>query len=147
MRRSIAVGLVLVGLLVLAPLDEASLLSKEYHFKDNVKLEIGESTSDGLRLDSVRFQLPATVGEKYSRTGGVVKVEVAISNVTGAALKAGIAVALFDEMNRLVGVASGGSKLMAVKGNRQKNYVLVFDNVNGEAYKATTFLISIESKP
>jgi hypothetical protein len=147
MRRPVAGCLILAAALALSPDGAAGLLSKEYHFKDGVTLEIGEATENGLRLDAVRFKLPATAGDEFVRTGGVAKVDVAISNLAGAAQKVGIAVALFDESNRLVGVASGGSKLMGVRGNRQKNYVLVFDNVNGEAHKATTFRISIESKP
>jgi hypothetical protein len=147
MRRPAAAGLpVLIAALLLAPIADAGLISKEYHFKPDVTLEIGAATDSGLRLDSVRFHLPSTAGGEHVRTGGVVKVEVAVSNTTGAAQKVGIAVALFDEVNRLVGVASGGSKVMSIKGNRQKSYTLVFDDVNGEAYKATTFQISIESK-
>jgi len=146
MRRLVPVSLVLTMAVALAPYGGAGLLSKEYHFKDGVMLEIGESTDDGLRLDSVRFRLPAMLDGEHSRTGGVARVEVALSNTTGAGLKAGIAVALFDDADRLLGVASGGSTLIPVKSNRQKRYTLVFDNVNGEAHRATTFQISIESK-
>jgi hypothetical protein len=136
----------MLGLGWLAQAD-AALLSKAYNFKDDVTLEVGESTADGLRLDSVRFRLPRTIDGEHTRTGGVVKAEVALSNTTAVGLKAGIAIALFDEGNRLVGVASGGSRLVSVKANRQKLYTLVFDNVNAEAHRAATFQISVESKP
>ena len=147
MRRLWVAAVVLAICLTGLTADHAALLSKQYHFKDGVTLEVGESTADGLRLDSVRFLLPATIDGEYYRTGGVVRAEVALSNTTGRGLKAGIAVALFDGANRLLGVASGGSKVVAVKANRQKRYTLVFDNVNGEAHRAETFQISIESKP
>ena len=55
-------------------------------------------------------------------------------------------VALFDEQGRLLGVASGGSRVNALKPSRQRTFKLVFDDVNREAYKAKTFQISIESK-
>jgi len=46
-----------------------------------------------------------------------------------------------------VAVASGGSKFLPLMPDRHSFYTLVFDNVNGEAYKATSFKISVEPKP
>ena len=71
---------------------------------------------------------------------------MAISNTSGESRKVGLALALFDEEGRLLGVASGGSKLASIKPGRQKSFILLFDGVNSEAHRAATFQISMESK-
>ncbi len=146
MRRVLAVLLVVGSIAAVAPVARGSLLSKTYNFKSDVTLEIGAATEEGLRIDSVRFLLPSTLGGRLFRTGGLVNVEVALSNTASTGQRVGIAVALFDEQGRLVGVASGGSRWVPIKPDRQKLFRLVFDDVNGEAYRAKTFQISVESK-
>ena len=133
--------------LALAPAADAALFSKEYKFQAGVQLDVNVSTVDGLRLDAVYFQLPSTSGFKLFRSGGNVTVEIAVSNTGESSRKIGVAVALIDDAGRLLGVASGGTKLTPIRGGRQKIYKLIFDNVNGEAYKAATFKIAVESKP
>lgn len=146
--RSVLVGaFVLVATLALSPAAEADLLSKSYVFKDGVKLELGAATGDGLRVDSVEFKLAALVGDRTSRVSGLTAVQVKISNIAEKSRKAGVAVALFDDEGRLLGVASGGTSLVPLKSGRQKSYSLVFDDVNSEVHRATKFQISIESKP
>jgi len=146
MRSAVTGTLTLAALLVLAPVAGAELLSKGYEFKDAVTLEIGASTESGLRIDSVKFHIPPTAGEPGQRSGGLANAEVAVSNVGTQARKVGLALALFDEAGRLVGVASAGTSLMPLKSGRQRTYTLVFDHVNGEVHRATRFQISLESK-
>lgn len=125
----------------------AELVSKKYEFKEGVTLEVGADTGDGLRIDTVRFQLPTTPGGRYLRTLGIVSAEVTVSNSSENSGKIGIAIALFDAEGRLVGAANGGTKLMPVKPGRQKTYTLIFEGVNSAAHSTTTFQISFESKP
>jgi hypothetical protein len=145
MRRLTRVSILVLALSALAVSTEAALISRVFEFKSGVTLEVGSVTADGLRLDSIRFQLPST-GDGSFRSGGLVTATVAVSNTTETSSKVGIAIALFDEGGKLVGVASGGSKLTSIKGDRQKTFTLVFDHVNGEAHRATTFQISLESR-
>ncbi len=145
MRRLIHV-LALLSVLTLASEATADLLSKTYQFKKDVTLQLTAVTDDGLRVDTVRFEFPATAGGRFG-SGGNVSVEVAISNTASTGHKVGIAVALFDDEDRLLGVASGGSRLVALKADRQKSFRLIFDGVNGEVLRAETFKISVESKP
>jgi hypothetical protein len=133
--------------LALAPAASASLMSKQYQFKPGVQLELGAASDDGLRLDAVLFELPSPSGVMFFRKGTQFTVEVAVSNTAEFSQKIGVAVALFDDGHRLVGATSGGSKMLAIRPGGQKIYKMKFENVNGEAYKAKTFLISIESKP
>jgi len=146
MRCAVIGTLSLAAVLVLAPVAGAELLSKNYEFKDAVTLEIGASTGDGLRIDSVQFHIPPTAGKPGQRAGGLPNAEVAVSNVGTEARKVGLAVALFDDAGRLVGVASAGTSLMPLKTGRQRTYTLVFDHVNGEVHRTTRFQVSLESK-
>ena len=146
--RRLQVGLLfLMPALVLASTTSASLMSKEYRFKPGVQLELGAASDDGLRLDAVMFQLPSPSGVMFFRKGTQFTVEVAVTNTSEYGQKIGVAVALFDEGHRLVGATSGGSKIIAIRAGGQKIYKMRFANVNGEAYRAKTFHISIESKP
>ncbi|HXV76497.1 MAG TPA: hypothetical protein VD788_09275 [Candidatus Polarisedimenticolaceae bacterium] len=122
----------------------AAMLSKTYEFNPDAILEIGASTGDGLRLDTVRFQMPTTTGV---RTASEASVEIAISNTSEESKRVGIGVALFDSEGRLVGVASGGTRLVGLKPDKQKSYKLIFADLNVEAPRAATFQISVESRP
>lgn len=147
MRAAIAATAAVALAIILAPGAGAELLSKSYNLEPDVTLELAAQTGDGLRVDSVRFEFPASRGGKLLRTRGLARAEVAVSNVGSAQRKLGVAIALFDAERRLLGVASAGTSLMPLKPGRQRNYTLVFDHVNSEARRATTFQITLESKP
>jgi hypothetical protein len=145
MRRILAATILALAVALLAPSSSAELVSKSYMYKSGITLELGIGTDDGLRIDSVRFFAPANGGGML-RTGDSMRAEVAISNASEQQIKVGVAIALFDKEERLLGVASGGTKLVPVKSGRQKSYTLIFDHVNTEAPRAATFQISLESK-
>ncbi len=137
----------LVALAVAPQPAQGALLSKRFEFKSDVILEVGEATDDGIRLDSMEFRMPNAIKGKLLRTAGQLSVDVAISNTDQAPRRVGIAVALFDDQGRLLGVASGGNKLAAIKPGRQKRFELMFDGVNVEAAQSSVFQVSLESKP
>jgi len=124
----------------------AELLSKRYEFKDGVVLEISVPTRSGLRLETVRFQMPPTAEGRLTRATGLLEATVAVSNIAKEARKVGLAIALFDAEDRLLAVASGGSKLASIKPGRRKTFTLDFDGVFAEANRAVTFQISLEAK-
>jgi hypothetical protein len=144
MRRTILVTLTILFALVVARPAAAGIISKTYEFNAGAILEIGMPTDDGLRLESVRFQMPTTTGV---RTSSEATIEVIVSNGSDRGKRVGIGVALFDAQGRLVGVASGGTRLVGLKAGRNKSYKLVFADLNVEAPRATTFQISLETKP
>jgi hypothetical protein len=143
LRRALTAALVLA---LAAPPAGAVLLSKRFELKTGVLLEIGATTPGGARLDTVRFLVPVPVEGKHRRTGGEVKAEVAVSNTGTAPLQVGLAIAIHDKEERLVGVASGGTGLIPIPPGRQKTFDLVFQDVNDDAPAATTFQISLEQK-
>jgi len=146
MRRSMRIALVLVAVAATALPAWSALLSKSFQFKPGVTLELGVPAERGLRLDSVFFKMPAPNGRKFLKFGGQPSVEVTVSNGGGAAQKVGIAIAMFDRTGRLVGVASGGSKLVAIKPNRRSVYSLDFADVNDLLERAASFQISVEAR-
>lgn len=123
-----------------------ALLSKRYDFHADVTLDIGAALDDGLRLDSVRFDLPVAADDRITRTAGLVTAHVSISNTAERRRKVGLAIALFDAEGRLLGVASGGNLLASIHGQRQKSFTLIFEGVYAEAHKASAFQISVEPK-
>ena len=146
MRRFVRSLLVPACIFALTLPLSAALLSKSYQFKPGVSLELGVPADGGLRLDSVEFTMPAPGGRRFLKFGGNVVAEVAVSNGGSEPRKIGLAIALFDKEGRLVGVASGGSKLIAIKPERQSVYSLVFDDLNRSASRAVSFQISLEPK-
>ena len=147
MRSPLIRPLVLMCALALAcSLAAAGMVSRQFEFREDVTLEIGVATDDGLRLDSVHFALPRSAGSAHPRTAGLSAVQIALSNTSEQSHMVGVALAVFDAEGRLVGVASGGSKLLPLKPERQKTYTLVFNHVNGGMHRAKTFRITLESR-
>ena len=124
----------------------AELFSKAYAFKPGTTLEVGAEMPGGLRLDSVEFVLPTKDPSQESVFGGP-KVKVSISNLGSTAAKVGIAIAVTDADGRLVGVASGGTKVFPLRADRQIFYTLSVDGVRAELAKGTVFRISVEPTP
>lgn len=145
MRRQVALMVVAATALAMTvPAVDAALTSKQYEYKPAVKLTTDVDLGDGLKLDSVLFKPPSSVGKGFWKTG-LLKVDVAISNFGQEAKKFGIVIALFDDNERLLGVATHGTTF-PLKPERQAEYTLEFTNVNSEVFKATKFTISVEPK-
>ena len=139
-------GLFLAVALVLVASDaRAELFSKAYAFKPDTTLQVGAEMPGGLRLDSVEFVLQKDPNEGGTFNGP--KVKVSISNLGTAGVKVGVAIAITDVDGRLVGVASGGTKLFPLRADRQIVYSLSIDGVRAELSKGTVFRISVEPTP
>lgn len=138
---------VLTGMLIVAGSDaRAELFSKAYAFKPNTVLEVGTELPGGLRLDSVQFIVsddPASEGSVFSGP----KVKVGISNLGQKSVKIGVAIAVTDAEGKLVGVASGGTKLFPMRSDRAIVYSLSIGGVRSELANGTVFRISVEPTP
>jgi hypothetical protein len=122
------------------------LFSKAYTFKPDTILQVGAEMPAGLRLDSVEFVLPKNDATQDGTFTGP-KVKVAISNLGTSAAKIGVAIAVTDADGRLVGVASGGTKLFPLRAGRQIVYTLSIDGVRSELAQGTVFRLSVEPTP
>ena len=140
-------GVVMAALVAVAWSDaRAELFSKAYAFKPDTVLEIGTEVPGGLRLDSVEFVLPKEGTDQRGLFAGP-KVKVGISNLGASALKIGVAIAVTDADGRLVGVASGGTKLFPVRADRAIVYSLSISGVRSALAQGTVFRISVEPTP
>jgi hypothetical protein len=124
----------------------AELFSKAYAFKPDTVLEVGTEMPSGLRLDSVEFVLPKEGPDKAGTFAGP-KVKVSISNLGTTSAKIGVSIAVTDADGRLVGVASGGTKLFPMRSDRAIVYTLSINGVRAELDKGTVFRISVEPIP
>jgi hypothetical protein len=146
MRRQVVTAILVASVALLGVSREtvAVVTSKTYEYKPDVKLETGVDIGQGLKLESVLFKSPSSIGKKLW-SSGILKADITVTNLGVDARKFGIAVALFDDEGRLLGVASHGTTF-PLKPERQAIYTLDFTNVNSELFKATKFKISIEPK-
>jgi len=137
----------MAALLAVAGSDaRAELFSKAYAFKPDTVLEVGTEIPGGLRLDSVEFVLPKP-GEEQRGVFSGPKVKVGVSNLGASAVKIGVALAVTDADGRLVGVASGGTKLFPVRADRAIVYTLSINGVRSTLSEGTVFRISVEPTP
>lgn len=143
MLRALACAFIVV---VGAASARAELFSKAYAFKPNTVLQVAADIGGGIRLDSVEFVVSRDDGSPSGLFSGP-KVKVSVSNLGEASRKIGIAVAVTDAENRLVAVASGGTKLFPLRGGRQIVYTLDIDGVVAELAQGAAFRISIEPHP
>ena len=145
-RRMTGAGALMAAAMILVAGDaKAELFSKAYTFKPGTTLEMNSEMPGGLRLDSVEFVLPSDGKQTGSLSGP--KVKVSISNLGTTAAKVGVSIAVTDADGRLVGVASGGTKLFPLRGDRQIVYTLSVDGVRTELAAGTVFRISVEPMP
>jgi hypothetical protein len=145
MRRT-AWPLVLALLAVAPAFSGAVLFSKTYQFKAGTDLLITQEIDEGLRLDSVRIDMPTSEDGTLDPTSGSPTVDVAVSNLGKESRMFGIAVALFDDEGRLLGAGNGGPKMFPLRAERQGTYRVPLHGVNRESPKATRFTVSVETK-
>ena len=146
-RRMTLASAFIAAVLILGHSDaKAELFSKAFTFKVGTTLEINSEMPGGLRLDSVEFVLPSDDGKQGGSFSGP-KVKVSISNLGTSAAKVGVSIAVTDAEGRLVGVASGGTKLFPLRADRQIVYTLSVDGVRTELAAGTVFRISVEPMP
>ena len=138
--------LILACALALALTARADTFSKAYEFKPNTVLKVGADVGGGVRLDSVEFVMSTDDGSPSGLFSGP-KVKVTVSNLSDGSRKIGLAIAVADAENRLVAVASGGTKLFPLRSGRQIVYTLDIDGVMNELAHGTAFRISVEPRP
>jgi hypothetical protein len=138
--------LILACALALALTARADTFSKAYEFKPNTVLKVGADVGGGVRLDSVEFVMSTDDGSPSGLFSGP-KVKVTVSNLSDGSRKIGLAIAVADAENRLVAVASGGTKLFPLRAGRQIVYSLDIDGVMNELAHGTAFRISVEPRP
>ena len=137
--RSALIGLIVV--LAVAPAG-AELFSKKYVFKEEVVLQIGADVGRGVRLDAVYFH--ERPGGRSRGAAGPLGVDVRVTNTASESRSVAVAVALFDDAGRLLGVARAGERDTAMSGGKKRVMAMSFSGVGAFARTASTFQISLE---
>jgi len=134
-RPSTAILLAVVVSLAVAAA-EAGAFSKAYLFKPGVNLQVEEEIALGLRLDSIRFDVP---GEQ----GGPFQAAATISNLGQESHMFSVGIALFDDAGNLLAAGNGGPRMFPLRAGRQGVFKVSFDGFDADAANATQFKIVI----
>jgi hypothetical protein len=97
---------------------------------------------DGLKVNSIFFNKRTMTFFKSAEFGTRAVVEV--TNTASTTRTPGIAVAIFDAQNRLLGVASGGPKLGGVSAGTTASFDLSFHQVYERIPRADHFILTVE---
>ena len=97
--------------------------------------------------ESAKSEFVVRVGFREHATFGGPKAKVAISNVSKTSVTIAIAIAVMNGEGKLVGVASGGTKLFPLRAERQMVYSLDFGGVSSALGTGTVFHFTVEPKP
>lgn len=125
---------------VLKPL---SFFSQRFDYRWDTVLPLKASV-DGLRLDSIFFNRREIARGPFKGADFGARAQVAVTNTAGKLRIPGFAVAVFDAEGRLLGVASGGSKLGGVKPGETETFDLNFAQVTERLPLGATFVLSVE---
>ena len=119
----------------------AAINSARYRFEGNRWLALDLSVGD-VHAEVIKFQWPATVMSIKTGYKAVVKV------VNGSARQAsaGIAVAVYDEESKLVGVGTTGTTLGTIDPGDSAEFTIEFDHVTERLEKAAQFHIALQTK-
>jgi hypothetical protein len=134
-RAPTAILLAVIALLAVAAA-EAGAFTKAYVFKPGVNLEVGEEIGAGLRLDSIRFDVP---GEQR----GAFQASATISNLGDESHMFSVGIALFDDAGNLLAAGNGGPRMFPLRKGRQGPFKVSFDGFDADAANATQFKIVI----
>ncbi|MBI4160897.1 MAG: hypothetical protein HY509_00440, partial [Acidobacteria bacterium] len=118
-----AAAVACAGLTAVSP---AELASRRYKFSPNQNLTV-EIRAGGIAVRSVLFEFPgAVLGIRSAH-----RARVRVVNESDGKVKMGLAIALFDADDRLIGVASGGTRGVSLKPGAETDYSLPFHEVRG----------------
>jgi hypothetical protein len=103
-----------------------------------------ELSVDGLTVKSIFFNKRGMAsGPLKGKTFGT-RSQVEVVNTSAFSKNVGFAVAVFDENDNLIGVASGGNKLGIVRPGKTATFDLGFSQVKERLQRGSYFIISLE---
>ncbi len=99
---------------------------------------------DGLRLDSIFFNRREIARGPLKGTTFGLRAHLTVTNLANKVRVPGFAVAVFDAEDRLLGVASGGSKIGGVQPGEKESFDLNFTQVKERLPLGAYFVLSVE---
>ncbi|BDU75398.1 hypothetical protein [Mesoterricola sediminis] len=127
-----------------APAQGLGFASFRLPYTWNAMIPIQGAEVDGLRIESIFFnKREANVWPLRGADFGT-RAQVKVTNTSSKNKIPGFAVAVFDAEDRLVGVATGGTKVGSVGAGTSETFDLNFHQVLERLPKGTTFVLSVE---
>lgn len=102
------------------------------------------SEVDGLKLNTIFFNKRSLRANFMKDADFGTRAQIEVTNSSKANKMPNFAVAVLDEDNRLLGVATGGSKITGVKPGETETFDLNFSRVTNRLPKGTRFILTIE---
>jgi len=120
-----------------------SFVSKrsEYQWNRIIPLDL---TVDGLKVKTVFFNRREIVRGVLTGAQFGTRARVEVENTSDKSRNPGFAVAVFDDKDNLIGVASGGSNIGVVRPGKTSTFDLNFFQVKERLQRGSYFVISVE---
>lgn len=126
-----------------APLKALGFHSQRFDYRWDTVIPLGVAV-DGLRLESIFFNRREIARGPLKGADFGARAQVSVTNTADKIRIPGFAVAVFDAEGRLLGVATGGSKLGGVKPGEKETFDLNFTQVKERLPLGATFVLSVE---
>jgi hypothetical protein len=136
-----AAGLFALLVTIAFPTVAGDTNSARYKFEGNKWLALDLAVGD-VRAETIRFEWPATLMKM--KTG--YKATVKIVNGSSQQVGVGLAVAIYDKDNKLIGAGSGGTTLGTVDPGGAAQFTVDFKDVNARLEQADQFGIALETR-
>ncbi|HJW73514.1 MAG TPA: hypothetical protein VJ486_11850 [Geothrix sp.] len=129
-----------------APSVPLSFISESFAFSWDQVLPL-KLNLDGLRVEQIFFNKRMVKPGFFNLLKGAefgTRAQVQVTNASRYPKIPGFAVAVLDKEGRLLGVASGGTKVGTIKPGETETFDLNFSQVNERLSKGDHFLLAIE---
>jgi hypothetical protein len=126
-----------------APQVPLGFASQRYEFKWDKTLALGLEL-DGLKVNSIFFNNREFKANWIKDANFGTRAQVEVTNGSRQDRIPGFAVAVFDKDERLLGVASGGTKLGVVKPGETETFDLNFTQVKERLPRGDHFVLGVE---
>lgn len=127
-----------------APARPLSFSSFRLPFTWNALIPVQGVEVDGLRITSIYFNRRETDVWPLKGADFGTRAKVEVQNTAARTRTPGFAVAVFDAEDRLLGVATGGSKFTGVPAGKKETFDLNFRQVLERLPKGDHFFLSVE---
>jgi hypothetical protein len=126
-----------------APLKPLSFASKRLPYKWDVLLPV-DLDVDGLKINTIFFNRREFAGGPLKGADFGTRAQMEVINNSKFKKVPNFAVAVFDSEDRLLGVASGGPRMLAHKPGATETYDLNFHFVKERLPLGSSFVITVE---
>lgn len=99
---------------------------------------------DGLSVKSIFFNSRGIAKGPFRGATFGTRAQVSVVNMSGRPKNIGVAVAVFDDADRLLGVASGGNTLGVVRPGKAASFDMNFTQVKERLRLGAYFVVSVE---